>query len=222
MERETMNLDQAKKIMGRNFIGPKELKKISSHFKISDPLKFKSPIPKIPFTPDYLKKISKDFILILGISWAKDGNPLTINKMREIFSWEPKKSEPCFYNQDWYLKEKFAKNVALDFKWYLIKKIINKDSHGKNPEDIPMLLKNKEKFPPAVLTAFVFFSYYLLTNGEVLWKHDFIWCSDKDKNGDRIYTGRYIDPKKNNKNGFNIHRHLSIRNCYGLAPQITL
>lgn len=215
-----MDLKQAKRIMGKNFIGPEELGEIKSRFKILDPFKFKRSIPDISFDLNYLKKIHQDYILILGIPKDRNNEKLTINKMRSIFGWNPQKSEPCFYNQDWYLKEKFAKDVTLDFKWYLIKKSVNKNSRGKNPEDIPKLFKTKETFPTAVLTAFVFFSYYLLTNGEILWKHDLIWSSDKDNNGDRIYTGRYIDPKKVNKNGFNIHRHLSIRSCYGFVPQI--
>jgi len=213
-----MNLDQVKKIMGKNFIGPEELKRISSKLSIADPFKFKKLIPNIFFDLNYLKRIHKDYILILGMPKDKNNGKLTINKMRSIFGWDSKKSEPCFYNQDWYLKEKFAKDTVLDFKWYLIKKSVNKNSRGKNPINIS--LKNKEGFPSAVLTTFTFFSYYLLNN-EILWKNDFIWCSDKDKNNDRIYTGRYIDPKKINKNGFNIHRYLSIRSCYGFVPQIS-
>ena len=77
----------------------------------------------------------------------------------------------------------------------------------------------KEKFPSAILTSFVFFSYYLLSR-ELLWKNDFTWCSDLDNNGDQIYTGRYIDPKGINKNGFNIHRHLSIRSYHGATTEI--
>ena len=206
--------------MGKNFIGPEELQKISSKLNLIDPLKSKKQIPKLPMSLDFLKQHRKDYILILGIPTNKNGEKLTINKVRSIFGWDPKKSEPCFYNQDWYLKERFAKDNTLDFKWYLIKKTVNKDSRGENPEDISKSLNNKEDFPSAILTVFTFFSYYLLTNGEILWKHNFIWCSDKDKNGDRIYVGRYIDPEKINKNGFNIHRHLSIRSCYGVAPTI--
>lgn len=213
-----MDLAKIKKIMGKNFIGPEELKKISSKFRF----KFKNPIPKIPFNLDYLKKISKDYILILGIPKDKKGQKLTINRMREIFGTDPAKSEPCFYNQDWYLKEKFAKDTTLDFNWYLIKKRVDEKSRGKNPELLFKALKSKENFPSAILTAFTFFAYYLLNKGEILWKNDFIWCSDKDSNGDRIYTGRYLDPKKINKNGFNIHRYLSIRPCYGIAPQIII
>lgn len=215
-----MDIIQAKKIMGSNFIGPDELKKISGRLGIVNPDKL-GRIPTVPYGEKELKKFAKDYILILGIPKNADGQALTLNVMRIFFGFDPKIKEPCFYNQDWYLKEKFAKDAALDFKWYLIQKSVKKNSRGKRPEDIAKLLKNKEKFPPAILTAFVFFAYYFLTGGKILWKHDFIWCSDKDKNGDRIYTGRYIDPKKINKNGFNVHRHLSIRPCYGIAPLVS-
>ena len=36
-------------------------------------------------------------------------------------------------------------------------------------------------------------------------------------NSDQIYVGRYIDPIKINKNGFSIHRHLKIKNNYGIS-----
>lgn len=48
----------------------------------------------------------------------------------------------------------------------------------------------------------------------MLWKHDFVWCSDMDHNGDRIYVGKYHDISGVNKNGFSIHRHLALRECY--------
>lgn len=215
-----MDLKEAKKIMRKNFIGPEELKRISRQLGIFDPFKLSSSMPQVPFNSGELRKISQDYILILGMPKDRNNQKLTINRMREIFGWNPKESEPCFYNQDWYLKERFAKDKTLKFKWYLMRKTVNRKTYGKSLETITKTLKQKEVFPLAVLTAFVFFAYYLLNNGEILWKNDFIWCSDKDHNGDRIYTGRYIDPKKINKNGFNIHRHLAIRSCYGLAPQI--
>ena len=56
--------------------------------------------------------------------------------MREALGFNPEKSEPCFYNQDWYLKENFAAEKTLDFKWYLISKNLNKESRGKDPEKI--------------------------------------------------------------------------------------
>ncbi|HUT96474.1 MAG TPA: hypothetical protein VMW82_02825 [Candidatus Paceibacterota bacterium] len=220
MAREKTGFEKIKKIMGKNFIGLKELNKISHYFKISNLPRSGRSIPDVPFNLNYLKKVRKDYILILGIPKDRQDQKLTINNLRLKFGYNPFKSEPCFYNQDWYLKEKFAKNTTLEFKWYLIKKTVDQNTRGKNPENIIRTLKGNEIFPSAILAAFTFFAYYLLNHGEILWKHDFIWCSDKDKNNDRIYTGRYIDPKKINKNGFNIHRHLSIRPCYGLVPQI--
>jgi hypothetical protein len=201
-------IKEVQKIMGKNFIGKDELEKISPRFKISVP----ENVPNLPFDLSFLKKVKKDYILILGA-------PVTLNKMREIFGIDPEKSEPCFYNQDWYLKEKFAAKETLKIKWYLISKKISAKTRGKNPEIIAKSLKGKESLPTAVLAAFVFFAYYFLTK-EMLWKNDFIWCKDKDVNGDRIYVGRYFDPKKINKNGFNIHRHLSIKPNYGAALEI--
>ena len=215
-----MDLNQARKIMGQNFIGPQELKKIAFQLNLPDPCL--RPSPTIPLNPNQLKKIHQDYILILGMPKDKKNNKLTLNTLHSFFGWDPEKSEPCFYNQDWYLKEKFAKDKTLGFKWYLIKKNVEKKSRGKYPEDISKSFKKQENFPSAILTAYVFFAYYFLTKGKIIWKHDFIWCSDKDNNGDRIYTGRYIDPNGINKNGFNIHRHLSIRPCYGLVSQIKL
>ncbi len=202
--------------MGNNFIGEEELSKISGVFNVSIP---KNNILDVPFGQNYLKKIKKDYILVLGLSEDKNGKSLTINRMREIFGLDPKKSEPCFYNQDWYVKEKFAQEKILDFKWYLIKKNVDKNTRGRDPQYIKKNLKKGEDFPSAVLCAFTFFAYYVLYKGSMLWEKDFIWCSDKDSNGDRIYVARYRDPKKVNKNGFNIHRHLSLRNCYGFVSE---
>jgi len=44
-------------------------------------------------------------------------------------------SEPCFYNQDWYLKEKFI-DKQLESNWYLIRKYVFQETRAKNPEDI--------------------------------------------------------------------------------------
>lgn len=215
-----MDIIKAKKIMGKNFIGPFELGKISARLGIANPLKMKLTIPKISFSEQQLKKISQDYILILGLPAVKDGDKLTLNKMRSRFGLDPKKSEPCFYNQDWYLKEKFAAKTHLEFRWYLIGKKIEPATRGQEPEKIESELAAGTNFPSAILTAYTFFAYYFLNKSEILWKHDFIWCSDKDKNGDRVYTGRYLDPKKINKNGFNVHRHLSLRSCYGAVREI--
>ena len=64
------------------------------------------------------------------------------------------------------------------------------------------------------MCTYTFFVFYLCRH-EKIWNHDFIWCSDRDHNGDRIYVGKYHDIDGVNKNGFSIHRHLALRPCYG-------
>jgi hypothetical protein len=210
-----MKYDDAKKIMGKNFVGVDEINSIAGNFNLEN-INIKD-VPTVPFSEKILND-NRDSILILGVSKHKDNSPLTLNSLRDLFGIDPEKKEPCFYNQDWYLKQGFA-NEPLEFKWYLVKKNIEEKTRGEEPEKIIKSLSKEKILPKAVLTAFVFFVSYFL-NKEVLWKEDFVWCSDLDDNGDRIYTGRYTDPAGKNKNGFNVHRHLSIRSCYGAVFEI--
>ncbi|MBU1145326.1 MAG: hypothetical protein KJ971_05670 [Firmicutes bacterium] len=220
MERKT-SLKDAKKIMGPNFIGPAELKSIESEMGIFLPSDILKNPPNIQFDEDFLKTIKSDYILILGIPYYKDKTPLTIVKMRKHFGWDPDNSEPCFYNQDWYVNEKFAQKGILELDWYLIRKEVYEDSRGFDSTEIIKKNHSKQMLPFAVLLAYVFFSYYLLNNGEILWKHDFLWCYDTDHIGDQIYVGKYVDSQGMNKNGFSIHRHLKISKLYSYVDSLT-
>ncbi len=188
-------------------IGPEELKNIP--FLNGEILN----APDVPFSAETLRAHEND-ILIFTPRIEK----LSIVGMREIFGIDPAVTEPCMYNQDWYIKEEFA-NTPPDGKWHLIRKDVLEEARAKLPEEIETLFVGEE-FPSAVMCAFTFFAHWFATGGEKLWKHDFVWCSDKDHNGDRIYVGRYEDPTGVNKNGFNIHRHLSLRPAHSTAPEI--
>lgn len=203
-----MDIAQAKKIMKRNFVGPAELGAISAKLGIAKPAK--SRIAKIPFTEQALKKHRENAILILGVAKFKNGKKMTLNNLRARFGAHPKR-EPCFYNQDWYRKENFAARETLNPQWHLVSKSVQSATRGQNPERIKRSIKRGYALPSAVLAAFTFFAYYFHTGGKMLWKRDFIWCADADNAGDQIYVGRHP---------FNIHRHLKIRNHYGLAPII--
>lgn len=80
MERAT-TIDEAKAIMGTNFIGPIELALISSKMDIRVPAN----VPPIPFNPIELKNKQKDHILILSASQMSNGSPLTLRSMRDRF-----------------------------------------------------------------------------------------------------------------------------------------
>ena len=199
-----ISIAQAKEIMGDSFIGYEELSDIGI-------LKFKplQEVPSIPFSAGELKRKRKDYLLILGLSEMSDGRPVTIRNLLDIFGKDPDIMEPCFYNQDWYNKEDFI-DVPMNKEWFLIRKKIYEDSRALQPVE---LLKTYV-FPSAIYCTYAFFVSWLI-KGLKLWYHDFVWCSDTDHNGDRIYVGKYNDVDGINKNGFSIHRHLALRPCYG-------
>jgi hypothetical protein len=168
--------------------------------------------PPVPFSDDTLSSLAKTHVLVFTPAL-----PITINWLRDRFGTDPAR-EPCMYNQDWYLKEDFAAKTELDGQWHLLRKEVLHDARAKEPGEIEVSVRG-EQFASAVTYAFAFFAWWFL-HGEALWKHDFLWCSDRDHNGDRIYVGRYEDPEGVNKNGFNIHRHLSLRSAHSAAPEV--
>ena len=204
MER-TASLEEARDIFGKSFIGPDELSKYSVQMGVRIPQQ----VPEIPYSLAELKTQSKDYLLVLGTSEMVSGEPLSLLSLRAYFGLDPDRSEPCFYNQDWYMKETFMTRPLTD-QWYMLRRSVFEGSRAKSPE----LAGKDYKLPSAVECAYVFFINCFCT-GEYLWEHDFVWCDDTDHNGDRIYVGKYHDVTGINKNGFSIHRHLALRQWYG-------
>ena len=190
----------------KNYIGPDQVNKLLSVMGL--PALSEGDIPEMNYPMDVLESKAHDYILVMGYAGADD-MPLNILKFRDTFGVDPDKSEPCLYNQDWYLAEDFVTRT-LEKRWYLIKKDVFEDARAVMPAD---LLERKITFPTAILCTYTFFAFYY-SYGQHLWYHDFVWCSDVDHNGDRIYVGKYHDIDGVNKNGFSIHRHLALRPCY--------
>jgi len=207
MERTTC-IAEAKNILGSNFIGPDELALIADQLGIKVP----TVIPVIPYDLEDLRNKKEDYILILGSSQMENGEPLTLTTLRDHFGINQDDSEPCFYNQDWYLKEEFANICTIELKWYLIRKELIDTTRGMDAETQTEV--NKDNLPSALVCAYIFFAYFSFSS-HFLWKNDFVWCRDLDSNGDRIYVARYFDSTGGSKNGFSIHRHLKLRKCYG-------
>lgn len=202
MEREAV-----KQLFGKNFIGKDELKPFFNALGFGEVEVKEYPIQ---YSNADLQKAANDgYILIYGAA-SINGQNITLKLLREKFGVNPDKSEPCLYNQDWYMKEDFM-DMTLENRWYLIKKDVFEESRAVMPVDLTQKGLN---FPPAILCGYTFFAYYFARN-EYLWWHDFVWCCDTDHNGDRIYVGKYHDIDGVNKNGFSIHRHLALRPCYG-------
>lgn len=202
-----MEREQIRQIFGINFIGKEELKPFFKAMGFGEVEIQEMPVEYSD--SDLQKAAGEGYILIYGVEHI-NGLRITLRMLREKFGVDPDESEPCLYNQDWYLKEDFM-DVALNSQWYLIKKEVFKESRAVMPVDLTQRGLN---FPPAILCGYTFFACWF-GRGEKLWYHDFVWCSDTDHNGDRIYVGKYHDIDGVNKNGFSIHRHLALRPCYG-------
>lgn len=200
MESITSQAD-AERIMGHNYLGPKQANILLNKMGIESIIE--TEVPDVNFTEEVLINSSKDYILVYGV------DAINILDFRKCFGVNPDKSEPCLYNQDWYLSESFIQR-RMDNKWFLLKKNVFENTRGVMPIDI---IKQNIKFPTAIQCVYTFFAYFFVY-GEMLWYHDFLWCEDVDHNGDRIYVGKYHDIDGINKNGFSIHRHLSLRPCY--------
>ncbi len=200
--------------MGKNMIGIEELEQINKlgyedarfgRFQFMLP----SDCPDIPFSLEEMEKKKNEYLLILGVGHFSDGSSVTIRNMRKVLGMEPNRVEPCFYNQDWYENESFI-DVSMENGWFLIRREVYDKSRAVPPAE----LEKTYAFPSAIRCTYAFFVAWL-SLGVKLWYNNFVWCSDIDHNGDRIYVGRYQDIDKKNKNGFNIHRHLALRQCYG-------
>ena len=135
-----VSVEKAKSIMQENFIGPEELSKIEWLFHDDNII-----VPSIPFSEDELETKKNDYILILGVDRLSDGRTLTIRNLQSVFGKDPDKSEPCFYNQDWYDKEDFI-DTPMKNEWFLIRKEVYQDSRAVQPNE----LMKKYSFPSAV------------------------------------------------------------------------
>jgi len=207
MERGEYN--EIKNLFGINFLGPIELSLISENLGIINPIDYNSSIPKIHYSHEELITKSKSHILFLFVPFFIDKSILTICKLREHLGINSLEFEPCFYNQDWYLNEKFANEGLEKFSWHLIKTEVHDESRGLIPDEEEVKSMNS-----ALILTYLFFATYFHSN-KILWENDFIWTSDKDSNFDKVYVGRYVDKLGIANKGFSIHRHLSITKQYG-------
>lgn len=205
-----ITVERAKEIMGDAFIGLDELQGCASILNFS----FPAELPKIPYSEEKLSEVKNHYCLVLGLSNFEDGKKVTIRNMKSIFGKDPGVCEPCFYNQDWYDQEDFI-DLAMKEGWYLIRKDVFEDSRAVMPTELMMTIS----FPTAIQCTYSFFVLWL-SKRKRLWYHDFVWCSDVDHNGDRIYCGKYHDVDGVNKNGFSIHRHLSLKRCYASVDSL--
>lgn len=200
----------AKQIFGQNFLGIEEIESIADKLGLYYNKEIMKRFADIPYSQEELlqKKDTHVLFFVQNKSNQKDLK-ISINYLKSILGSDPSESEPCFYNQDWYIKEQFANQCNVDSGWYLLRKSLIETSRGESPDK-----SNLARYPSALLVTYAYFVFKIL-HGISLYDNDYVWCSDTDEAGDQVYVGRYTDPEKIAKNGFSIHRHLSIKKNYG-------
>lgn len=210
MERVASQLE-ARRIYGENFIGVEELVQLNPCL----PLKVPKIIPEISIPIDVLIENRDTHILILAVNKFTNNMDVNILNLRDYFNtYNFDGANPKFYNQDWYLREEFAK-IPLTLGWHLLRIDVIDNSRGCEPA----FLKSPYELPSAILSTYSFFVYFLIRK-KILWEHDYIWCDDLDHNGDRVYVGKYTDSSGVNSSGFSVHRHLKLRNYFGTISSL--
>lgn len=199
--------------MGEAFIGFTDIEGKAGAMNLANDTSYSFESFPIPYSAAKLEKYKDTHFLFFVIPFHKDGTPVTILSLRNYFGCDPSIKEPCFYNQDWYIKEEFV-SKKLEAGWCLLSRTLLDDTRGKPVAEVQSNPLIGAGLPSALLCTYFFFLSYLVF-GYPVWKHDYIWNQDTDHFGDQIYTGRYIDPSGINKNGWEIHRHLSIKQSYG-------
>lgn len=126
------------------------------------------------------------------------GETITLLTLRDRYGIGTTNGRPGFMNQDWWENEPFA-SVPLPDPVPEIPTVVRDDLRGRWPAHITI------PTPLAVVAAWKFFDHWERT-GHYLWADDFIWCSDRDSHGDRVYIGGY----SRNRPGLEVHRHLTL------------
>jgi hypothetical protein len=189
-------------------VTPEEINNLFSNYTFDKNIEksfesFNSDVPT-----DLYKSMTEDDLLVF-IPSKFIGLDLTLLNLVKLFGFNENAEAPCFYNQDWYYNEKFSKESVQKPRWVLLRKCILPESRGFQPN-----AQSCQKLLRAVEYAYIFFVIYLKYK-VILWPEDYLWTCDYDSHGDQIYVGRYYDFTGIAKNGFSIHRHLSIKINYG-------
>jgi len=153
---KTVSLIEAQAIMGRNYIGPADLEKISPLFT-SDQKRLKRFYP-IPFSQEILQKYRRTHILIFDLGWS-------IKKIRKQV-WQSRADE-IFVNiapaKPWYQREPFF-NLSVRPQWRLIRKQAVPHSLNQSfAQQIQFLWSSREFVPEAREVIFLAVVYYLKT-----------------------------------------------------------
>jgi hypothetical protein len=170
----SLTQEEARDIMGRNFLGTKE---VEEHFGELSPEQEEA-LTIIPFSKETLEECKDTHILVADIG-------LSIMDLKKL-----KKCKGLFHNQTWYENESFAK-LTQQPSWRLIRKTPVENSLNKSWEEQQSLLNHQtEEVPFARQVVYTASLYRLATGERIFIRH--VRTFDVDSDDYRVHI-RYLN-----------------------------
>lgn len=146
----------------------------------------------VPFSEETLKMVAghqwRDKRAILW--WAPpERYGLTMLKLRDAFGIS-RDTQPCVYGNDWWLKEKFAKEVLKE-GWHLTLAELPDESRDKTYDDQKALLTKEEELLTPVEVMYLCLVNYLVNDGERLLYDCYSRTDTLDSHGYVVYLGDF-------------------------------
>jgi hypothetical protein len=176
MPEEPLSLTQeeARDIMGRNFLGTEEVKKYFGELTSEQQEAFSI----IPFPKETLESCKDTHILVADIG-------LSIMDLKKL-----EKCKGLFRDQTWYEKYSFAKRTP-EPSWRLIRKTSVENSLNKSWEEQQALLDHQTDEVPLTRQIIYTIILHFLATGERLFRTSHVRTSDVDSLGDHVSVGEF-------------------------------
>jgi hypothetical protein len=173
-EEREMTEQYAREIMGRNFLGTKE---VEEHFGELSPEQEEA-LSIIPFSKETLEECKDTHILVADIGFS-------IMDLKKL-----KKCKELFYNQDWYENEPFIKHTDQP-SWRLIRKTPVEKSFKKNWDEQQALLNSQTDEVPLARQLVYTIILHFLTTGERLFETSWVRTNNADSLSGRVGIGLF-------------------------------
>lgn len=141
-ETEHPELQEARELLGADFLGPEEVKKAFG-LEIEE-----TDLPELPYTSEDLEKAKeRGEMLVLRVNFDHEGNPLTMERMQTLLqpSFTKEGKGQVLLNTDWYKNEPFFTQDTPKLEWKLISKDVLPTSTSKNYIDQTKVLRDALK-----------------------------------------------------------------------------
>jgi hypothetical protein len=162
--------------MGRNFFGVEDAIR---HFGVTPSRQQTAALSEIPFSEAMLEECRETHVLVAVF-------PLSILEIRGKVATQASR---LFYDQDWYVKQAFAKEKG-ETEWKLVRKTPIANSTNKTWPEQQALLGSNEETPTARVMVFTSIGH-LLATGERLFEKIYVRCSDVASDGNRVGLGGF-------------------------------